>query len=481
MASTNKPIHTHFDVTVETLSPVHIGSGAELLLHYDVISRQGKTYRVDEETLLDAALSAAEQAGPTDVQRVLSGAKPDELLAASDYRDDSPLFRYVLPGMPTATTPGAAVREQIKDSFDRPYLPGSTLKGGLRTVLARALWDQAKMTLDLNSLGRNRSWASQSLERRLFGADPNHDLLRALRVSDSEPLGRGQNLVVGSVQVYPTASATTGGLNLDMEMVDKGAVFRTAITVDEYLFQTEPLKVLGWKAEDRLWLNQIPALARQQMTANLQADQAFFSKKGAAYAASACGQWLTLLGSLAGNEFLLPLGFGTGWESKTLGAERLGQGGQGFEMLINQYRMTKERLRKPGDPFPKSRHLFMRGKDPGEPIGWVKVRMEPASSACTDWQVAPPPSLVGPVTLSPTPTGGSAAKSKATPDLAGWQAGIVESYEPRKRKGMVAPEGGPFKLPFDGSVIEDQSWTPTAGAKVLFQAVGFAVTALRKG
>ena len=48
---------TTIPVRLKVLTPVHIGSGTELLLDYDIIPRGGKSYRVDEDALLEDKLA----------------------------------------------------------------------------------------------------------------------------------------------------------------------------------------------------------------------------------------------------------------------------------------------------------------------------------------------------------------------------------------------------------------------------------------
>ena len=131
-------LHTQIGVRVELLSPLHIGTGTELLLDYDLVPRGGFTFRVDENALLEHALVKAEAEGQAAVNRILAGRPAAELLDPADFEDrDSSLFRYVMPGAPFTKTAGAQIQEQLKDVYDRVYLPGSSLKGALRTLL---LW-----------------------------------------------------------------------------------------------------------------------------------------------------------------------------------------------------------------------------------------------------------------------------------------------------------------------------------------------------
>ena len=361
-------LRTEWTVEVETLSPLHIGSGTELMLGYDLVPHQGRTYRVDEDALLEAMLVRAEERGTDAVNRVLMGRPAAELLTPSDF-DDSALFRYVLQGEPGKTE--GRVPEQIKDVYDRPYLPGSSLKGALRTLLAWGIYAGQKRKPDLGKLKRSRSWAAQPLEQELFGRDPNRDFLRALHVEDSAPLEAADALRLEQVQVYP------GGTPIDVEAVRAGVVFHLTIAVDEYGFQDEAARQLGWQ-EKRAWLGQLVALGKAYAGERLAAEAEFFKGRGGPQAT--LGFYVARIkqvaeGELADDEFLLQVGWGTGWESKTLGSGLLRQDDAAFERMLRQYRMTKEKGREEGDPFPKSRTLALRGGEPALPLGWVRVKL----------------------------------------------------------------------------------------------------------
>ncbi|MBC7257508.1 MAG: type III-A CRISPR-associated RAMP protein Csm5, partial [Chloroflexi bacterium] len=68
-----------YDVTVETLSPLHIGSGETLLKEYDYAVHGGRTWRLNLDVLF-------EERG-TDPQTIarLSQVPPAQLLRPQDY------------------------------------------------------------------------------------------------------------------------------------------------------------------------------------------------------------------------------------------------------------------------------------------------------------------------------------------------------------------------------------------------------------
>ena len=194
-------LHTQYHLTVEVLSPLHVGNGNELLHDYDYAVHNDRTWVIDQQKLLEATLDASGE-----FNNEWLAYPPAQFLRDEDYRADSPLFRYVLQGEPE----NRPLREHIKDVWGWPYLPGSTLKGMLRTLLLWGLYETDEgLTPDLNKLDRGRTWAGQPLERQMLGSTPNTDLLRALHVSDSTPVEPTAMRVV-SAHVYPTASGGRG-------------------------------------------------------------------------------------------------------------------------------------------------------------------------------------------------------------------------------------------------------------------------------
>jgi len=361
-------LHTEWTVEVETLSPLHIGSGAELMLDYDLVPFRGHTYRVNEDALLNETLIRAEGEGAAAVNRVLMGRPAAELLDPSDF-DNPALFRYTLAGRPAKRE--GKVPEQIKDVYDRAYLPGSSLKGALRTFLAWSIYTRTGRKPDLGRLGPRAKYAARRLEQNLFGRDANRDFMRALQVGDSAPLTGADVLRLEQVQVYP------GGTPIDVETVRTGVTFYLTVAVDEYGFQEQTARQLDWQGK-RAWLGQIVALGKEHARARLITEAEFFNAHGGPQMTQAFYGKLVrqlLEGELADDEFLLQVGWGAGWESKTLGSDLIRQDDDAFERLLYDYRMTKERRREVGDPFPKSRTLALRGSEPAFPLGWVKVKL----------------------------------------------------------------------------------------------------------
>jgi len=365
---------------IELLSPLHIGTGTKLLEGIDWIQSGGHVYVANQDVLLEAVFDRAGEEGRSEasVARAIAGMTLKDMMDAGyltkeDFAEGSSLFRYRLKGGPAMNQIG----EQIKDVFGRPYLPGSSLKGALRTVLA--VGGATVQKLRFESVGRSRSWAAQPVERELFGCNPNYDLLRALQVSDSGPVG-AECLGLERVNIYPTAGKQTRygpqrGLDVDVETLLPGTTFQMPIKIEGYLFGDRAERELRF-GKRKEWLLNLPRYARQVAGLRLADEIDFFRpRKDGQVVLGFYSRLVQTWDKLAENEFLLQVGWGTGWLSKTFG-KLLQQDPEAFERLVSDYRMTMERGRKPGDPFPRSRHLVRRGEHPALPLGWVKITVE---------------------------------------------------------------------------------------------------------
>ncbi|MGD2206714.1 MAG: type III-A CRISPR-associated RAMP protein Csm5, partial [Anaerolineae bacterium] len=418
-------LHTKLTLEVEVLSPLHIGTGAVLLLDYDLVVHEGRTYRVDEDAVLRHSLLAAEAAGAEALNRLLMGRPAGELLDEASFDDPgSALFLYVLDGAPSKRE--GEIVEQIKDVYGQLYLPGSSLKGALRTILAWGIYDEEGRKPNLNRLGRSRSWASQPLEKELFGRNPNYDWLRAVQVGDSQPLPADEHLALRTVRVYPTAEGGSSGLDVDVEAIEPGAVFQTQIGVEGYGFESPEAAKLGWGGKRR-WIQQLPLLAKRLGQQRLLTEAEYFKGRGGPVRALRFyDDLINRFLALPQDTLLMQVGWGCGWESKTLGSGLLRQSDRQFEDLLSQYRMTKERGRRSGDPFPRSRHLALAGGRPALPMGWVEVRIHGLEE----------------LTVTEAADREDKGKPKPPKEPSGEHTGRLKTFFPERGFGFIQPDDG---------------------------------------
>ena len=165
---------------VQCLSPVHIGTGKELepfdyivdgqryiRVHLDAVLERMTTEQVD-----DLAAWVSERADQMvelgrkqsdDIRREmqLSNFPGADVALREALRTDSALARY---HGNKGFDRNLQVREQVKDADETPLIPGSSLKGALRTALAFAALEEMELA--------EREALRQSLERRLNERGP---------------------------------------------------------------------------------------------------------------------------------------------------------------------------------------------------------------------------------------------------------------------------------------------------------------------
>jgi CRISPR-associated protein Csm5 len=366
-------IGLNYQLDIEVLTPLHIGSGDKLLQGFDFEVQGNRTYRLKEEVILN-------DYWPDDPhhQQLLLSKSLSTLLQPGDYRDRPHYFAYVLQGRP-------AMREIvacIKDAQGRPYLPGSSLKGALRTAIMRRALERSKRNLSRGDIGRARGYraaqrADDDLDHEIFGPDPNNDLLRALQVGDCHPLSTG-DLRLTRVRMVP-------GLDIDVESIARGARMSASLRVDTYAL-SHPSKRLRWPRENADLVQDFVSACQQAVLKRLDFEYQYHTARH--QDAPAANFYVRLIQELTSgqwppNEFLLQVGFAAGWRSKSV----LGTAENDDPLLtqiIREFKLDRGGKRfgrsgghKPGDPFPKARHLAYVRDKAALPMGWLRVRAVP--------------------------------------------------------------------------------------------------------
>lgn len=370
------PDYLMWDVTVRTYTPLHVGSGEKLLQDYDFKIHAGRTWRLNLDALFDEKIPDEAMA------RRAASRPPGELLSAGDFREGSPIFRYVLAGQPRSSQTGAEVREQIKDVWDRPYLPGSSLKGALRTAILWSIVRQSGRTITLRDLNAGGGFAAQPVERdalRQRGQRlANYDLLRALQVSDSEPLDASALMLANASVVGGQTRQGQPGAPIELEAIRPNVTLRARVKLDTALFGAWARRGDLDLGDKRDWLERLPlwvqahsqdlaarALAWCQRKAQNQRLMQFYRQIQQPRAEDSC---------------FLQIGWGGGWDSKTLGS-LLQKDPAAFEEIAAQFRLrrgAKGGVARAGAPFPATKRLVVGARNPQAlaPLGWALLTFE---------------------------------------------------------------------------------------------------------
>ncbi len=362
---------TNYTVKLTTLTPLHIGDGTDLRNNFDYIVQGDRTYRLNTDTILEAFFEKAMQPKRNGIYLT-----PGELLAenTANATAQADYIRYHMPGVPRSGKTFAELKSFIKDVNDRPYVPGSSLKGALRTAVAWGGLPELNQRLQRSDFGRSKSWAGQGVERTLFGSNPNKNLFRALQVSDlSGTDAAGARLSVVNAQVLTRREV---GSPIELEAIAGDAVFTGTLKIDDTLFTAQAERVLRFNNRKH-WLTELPQRVQAHSKERIEKLANWFANaEGATRAAKFYRQLAAA--KVPANMALLQLGWGSGWDGKTFGS-RISADSQLFEHVIRQHRLQRRPRsappRRAGAAFPSSRRVAVQNDNVIAPFGWCLLQL----------------------------------------------------------------------------------------------------------
>lgn len=375
---------------LETITPVHIGSG-ELLNHIDGCYVNGMWYHIDLDKVIEHP--------NTDVNKLTSemsrrGFRWNQFLS-QNHMDAEELSDYSLPC--TQSPEEVDIREAIKSIGNRPYIPGSSLKGALRNLLlAHILGDneenykksqhQLELLINQKTQGNPRGeQPAQQIEKIAFGKNPNHDLLRTLQVSDTEPL------LSDVLEIGTAWTVTINSNNRLVKKINRGTEYKNfvqqiktsqtltfTIKIDDLLFREREKEQLGFTDFQLKSLQEIPEICHYLTAQYLHSEQDFLKFYKLPEIAKFYDKLTKIHKNLSDEEFLMQIGWGTGYNAKTV-TELFTNDAElpvDWMDLRERFRLGESRSTR-GEydehEFPKTRRILYRGQNPISPLGWVKI------------------------------------------------------------------------------------------------------------
>lgn len=265
------------------------------------------------------------------------------------------------------------IRPFTRDAYQRPYIPGTAIKGAMRT----ALWYHAMKSDDelrekrLKQLLRERKRKERiddELDKDIFEGyrlrnmerSPNTDILRVIKVGDAQPWER-DSLYVGEEETLANDKPRPDiSIYLEYQKEEEQTSF--SLTFDEELFQKfkeTGRRLLFDGLED--FLKKVDAFYREVAREEVAREE---EKKGEKVSRDFYSR---LLEKTKDAGYLLRIGWGGGLPSITI-----------WLALSQELRetMRKEFFKKSRrDKFPLTRRfLKRRDKEPYAPFGWVILK-----------------------------------------------------------------------------------------------------------
>ncbi|WAA09845.1 type III-A CRISPR-associated RAMP protein Csm5 [Fervidibacillus albus] len=213
-----------FQVLLETVSPVHIGNGEKLSPYTDYVydDNDGTVYIFDPIKIEKALseLDNSDEAIDEFVEMVMAkGRSNQQKYSLKNFFSTWNINYKSLAAFTIKTDANIKTEEihQLIKSGNRPYIPGSSIKGAIRTALLYHHRKEEGYTIsqalnDLNKRNRNRSPNGEDL----FGKG-GEDVFKFLHISDTSFLSPNDIGIVKTVRYHLRKQKT--GISITKEVI----------------------------------------------------------------------------------------------------------------------------------------------------------------------------------------------------------------------------------------------------------------------
>ncbi|HWR52329.1 MAG TPA: type III-A CRISPR-associated RAMP protein Csm5 [Bryobacteraceae bacterium] len=267
-----------------------------------------------------------------------------------------------------------------------PYLPGSALKGALRTGMLFARWSDSPPHVEVQS-ERPSSRSGEAAEDNALGTG-GASVMRAIKVGDSGPRANdtmrlyllrtsalvprgGGRFDLGWKQAPKgTVQRAEDGTPMFAEMAAPGTVFEGAWKENAFLANPEVVRALRWRGP----VNSASIFeAANAYAARLIAiHQRYAEQAGLAVLRRSLDEVSARLEAVRGAGCIVSMGWGSGLLAKTGWLETDSEAQR--QVLRNIPFFT--RAIESGLPFPKTRRIVFLNGEPAALPGWAELRLE---------------------------------------------------------------------------------------------------------
>ena len=235
--------YEHYTVKLKLLGPVHIGDGSKIG-KYEYVCDGDKLYVFDAVVLFDKIRDRGLIFQYEENNQPLTDFFKQ--YGIDDYKNWEKT--YILNGIDD----NVAIDSYIKDAYGCPYIPGSSLKGALRTVLLKYSIDQnfeeynsirntvqkydGELKYKYKNVAGNAEMKAFHFQRTdaLDVKSASNDIFRGLLISDSKPLSVDDLIVCRKIDIH--TNGLPKPLNLVRECLKPGTEVEFNISVDRDVF-----------------------------------------------------------------------------------------------------------------------------------------------------------------------------------------------------------------------------------------------------
>ncbi len=389
-----------YNIKIKTLSPVHIGSGNELIGNFDYVHlpKENILAVIDNNKIMQYAQGQDERfiqmwVACIDEEKDIIKSLPQ----LSDASSAEIAKRIIDIDQHIPVSVKNSIKEQMHLGLHEPTIPGTSIKGSIRTALLNYLIkknpyfaSQPKNLGMMKGRFRNPKRADQLVTGNYFGKskksnrygehlpDPQMDILRFLHISDFHFSDNTVALRSHSVNQYRNGWDLKKGLNQYWECIPKGVAATGNIKIaKKEMKQVKEKKHITTRNLELLDIEQLFKIINDHTLHRLDAEIGFWDNEGEPEVIEQYLDHLEALESIIkgsdGTSCVLRMGAGSGWDYMT-GGWLYGRDNNGDYILEDRtWKTIKGNLRNnkydSKTIFPKTRKLIKGGL----PMGFVEL------------------------------------------------------------------------------------------------------------
>lgn len=358
---------------MEVLTPVHIGNGMKKVRNIDFYTKETGTVMVDiDQVAKDIS---------DDSSLIRNMERMGDNYSIGDFIQK---YRRYLSSRIERSYPvrceSREILEYERNGMGVPYIPGSSLKGSIRTAILVKLfkeknaYEQEKLLRSVRN-NRNPKWASQDILKNLLGQNPNKDIMRTIRVFDAhfteDDIGLLETKIFSLTNYggWTWKKTKYGEMKVFGEILKPGSKSQVTLSLDQFLLKNpiakRKLHFSGKIPDD---FEKLSSLINNHSRIAIESEVEFYQKyeKGRELDRFFI-EYEKVLSEIPenGSGFVIRLGWGSGWKSMT--------GDYIPDNWLRQYRAQFRMGRRGVDIFPKSRKIGIQNNRPLYPLGWIKL------------------------------------------------------------------------------------------------------------
>lgn len=352
---------------LSVLSPLHIGNGNEFTL-IDFIIGNKNFININFDKVVDYCSEKSIKLDE-EIEKEKENFKMEEFFKKYSLKPED-YSRYVIPlnidfSRIRQTKP--KIKEFIKGANKFPYIPGSSIKGAIRTALLWAVLQDKDIFEYCDKLYKDYvkpKIACKGLEEKIFGTGAHKDILRVLRISDTKQLEL-KNLEVNEIKIIGNPAS----IPTYVENLKSGSMTNFDLWIDEKLLKEDIFNdkiirnYLNTKSIFKICNEFCKEILVKQL--NYRFNPPTVKKE--------FEQLKKDIENCKENEMILNLGWGGGWYPKTIGLkiERYNEWENGRKLRYTLQLGKNPKTKRFVLDFPKTRRMTIDDK----PLGWVKVKI----------------------------------------------------------------------------------------------------------